>query len=278
VIRSASSVAGSRWGRVLIALILAGISLVSYFGLRSYNSVTGETQHINITVDQEIALGLQAAPEMAAEYGDLSSDAQAQALVSRVGQAIISGSAAKDTSCQFEFHLLADDQTINAFALPGGQLFITTGFLNQMETEAQLAAVLAHEVTHVVARHSAEQIAKTQLTQGLTGAAVPAAYDTNDPQTQGTTQVAMLIGQLVDLKFGRNDELEADRLGVRFMSEAGYDPRAAMRVMEILEASSQGQQPPEFFSTHPNPENRIAEIQAAIDAEFPNGVPEGLKQ
>ena len=272
------SVGGSRWGRILIALILAGISLVSYFGLRSYNSVTGETQHINITVDQEIALGLQAAPEMAAEFGGLSSDAQAQALVSRVGQAIISRSAAKDTSYQFEFHLLADDQTINAFALPGGQLFITTGLLNQMETEGQLAAVLAHEVTHVVARHSAEQIAKTQLTQGLTGAAVLAAYDPNDPRTQGTTQVAMLIGQLVDLKFGRNDELEADRLGVRFMCEAGYDPRAVIRVMEILEASSQGQQPPEFFSTHPNPENRITQIQAAIDAEFPNGVPEGLKQ
>jgi len=265
--RSASSAGGSRWGRILIALILAGISLVSYFGLRSYNSVTGETQHINITVDQEIALGLQAAPEMAAEFGGLSSDAQAQALVSRVGQAIISGSAAKDTSYQFEFHLLAGDQ-----------LFITTGLLNQMETEGQLAAVRAHEVTHVVARHSAEQIAKTQLTQGLTGAAVLAAYDPNDPRTQGTTQVAMLIGQLVGLKFGRNDELEADRLGVRFMCEAGYDPRAVIRVMEILEASSQGQQPPEFFSTHPNPENRITQIQAAIDAEFPNGVPEGLKQ
>jgi len=88
----------------------------------------------------------------------------------------------------------------------------------------------------------------------------------------------MLIGQVVNLKFGRNDEFEADRLGVRFMSEAGYDPRAMMRVMEILEASSQGQQPPEFFSTHPNPENRITQIQTAIDAEFPDGVPEGLKQ
>ncbi len=276
--RSASSVGGSRWGRILIAFILAGISLVSYFGLRSYNSVTGETQHINITVDQEIALGLQAAPEMAADYGGLSSDAQAQAMVSQVGQGIISGSATKDTPYQFEFHLLADDQTINAFALPGGQLFITTGLLNQMETEGQLAAVLAHEVTHVVARHSAEQIAKAQLTESLTGAAVMATYDPNDPQTQGTAQVAMLVGQLVNLKFGRNDELEADQLGVRFLSEAGYDPRAMLRVMEILEASSQGQQPPEFFSTHPNPENRITQIQAAIDAEFPNGVPEGLKQ
>jgi len=88
--RGESSVGGSRWVRILIALILSGISLVSHFGQRSYNSVTGESQHINITVDQEIALGLQAAPEMAAECGGLSSDAEAQALVSRVGQAIIS--------------------------------------------------------------------------------------------------------------------------------------------------------------------------------------------
>jgi predicted Zn-dependent protease len=269
---------GSRWGRILIALVIAGISLISYFGARSFNPVTGETQHINITTDQEIALGLQAAPEMAAQYGGLSSDEQAQALVSRVGHSIIANSAAKDTPYEFEFYLLADEQTINAFALPGGPMFITTGLLAQLETEGQLAGVLAHELTHVVARHSAEQIAKTQLTQSLTGAAVLATYDPDNPGTQRTAQVAMLIGQLVNLKFGRSDELEADRLGVRFMSEAGYDPRSMIRVMEILAAASEGQRPPEFFSTHPNPENRIGEIQAAIEAEFPDGIPPGLIQ
>ena len=278
MIRRVSSTGGSRWGRILIALIIAGISLVSYFGARSFNPVTGETQHINITTDQEIALGLQAAPEMAAQYGGLSSNEQAQAVVSRVGQSIVASSAAKDTPYEFEFYLLADEQTINAFALPGGPTFITTGLLVQLETEGQLAGVLAHELTHVVARHSAEQIAKTQLTQSLTGAAVLATYDPDNPSTQRTAQVAILVGQLVNLRFGRDDELEADRLGVRFMSEAGYDPRAMMRVMEILEAASDGQRPPEFFSTHPNPENRISQIQAAIEAEFPEGVPQGLIQ
>ena len=278
MIRRVSSTGGSRWGRILIALIIAGISLVSYFGARSFNPVTGETQHINITTDQEIALGLQAAPEMAAQYGGLSSNEQAQAVVSRVGQSIVASSAAKDTPYEFEFYLLADEQTINAFALPGGPTFITTGLLAQLETEGQLAGVLAHELTHVVARHSAEQIAKAQLTQSLTGAAVLATYDPDNPSTQRTAQVAILVGQLVNLRFGRDDELEADRLGVRFMSEAGYDPRAMMRVMEILEAASDGQRPPEFFSTHPNPENRISQIQAAIEAEFPEGIPQGLIQ
>ncbi len=156
-------------------------------------------------------------------------------------------------------------------------MFITEALYERLDTEGQLAAVLAHEITHVVARHSAEQIAQQHLTEGLTGAAVLATYDPNDPNTQHTAQVVMLIGQLVNLKFGRDDELEADRLGVRWMSESGYDPRAMIGVMEILAAASGPNQQPEFFSTHPNPDNRIAHIEEAIAAEFPNGVPEGLK-
>jgi predicted Zn-dependent protease len=80
------------------------------------------------------------------------------------------------------------------------------------------------------------------------------------------------------MRFGREDELQSDRLGVQFMAEAGYDPRSMIRVMEILGAASEGDRPPEFFSTHPNPDNRIARIQEAIQEEFPNGVPDGLDQ
>jgi predicted Zn-dependent protease len=87
----------------------------------------------------------------------------------------------------------------------------------------------------------------------------------------------MVIGQLVNMKFGREDELESDQLGVRFISEAGYDPRALIGVMQILEEASGGGRTPEFFSTHPNPENRVARIEEAIQQQFPNGVPEGLK-
>ncbi len=272
----ARSAGGSRWGRLIIALILAGVSLVSYFSLRSPNPTTGEVQHIDLTVEQEIALGLQAAPEMAAEFGGLSSNDQAQAIVDRVGRQIVAGSVAGDSPYEFEFHVLADDQTINAFALPGGQVFITEGLLGRLETEGELAGVLGHEIGHVVGRHSAEHIAKARLTQGLTGAAVLATYDPDNPSTQRTAQVALLIGQLVNMKFGRDDELESDRLGVRFMSAAGYDPRAMIGVMETLAEASQGGRPPEFLSTHPNPENRVAEIEAAIRAELPNGVPDGL--
>jgi len=157
-------------------------------------------------------------------------------------------------------------------------MFITAALYDQLETEGQLAGVMAHEIGHVIARHSSQQIAKQQLTEGLTGAAVIAAYDPNNSNSRQAGQIALLVGQLVNMKFGRDDELQSDRLGVQFMIEAGYDPQAMIRVMEILAAAAQGNQPPEFFSTHPNPDNRIARIEEAIREEYPDGVPSGLDQ
>ena len=254
----------SGWGRLIMAGLIALVSLISYFGSRQDNPVTGETQYIGITVEQEIALGLQAAPQMAAEFGGLDPDQQAQAVVDQVGNHLVQSSPANSTPYEFEFHLLEDDQTINAFALPGGQIFITRALFDKLQTEGELAGVLGHEIGHVVARHSAEHIAKAQLTEGLTGAAILATYDPNNPASANTAQVAALIGQLINLKFGRDDELESDFLGVCFISDGGYDPRELLAVMEVLAESRQGNQPPEFFSTHPNPENRIQRIQTAI--------------
>ncbi|HWN20070.1 MAG TPA: M48 family metalloprotease, partial [Gemmatimonadales bacterium] len=138
--------------------------------------------------------------------------------------------------------------------------------------------VLGHEIGHVVGRHGAEHIAKQQLTEGLTGAAVLATYDPNNPSSQNSAAVAAMIGQLVGMRFGRQDELESDELGVRFTSEAGYDPRSMTGLMKILDESSEGGRPPEFFSTHPNPENRIQRIEAAIKERYPEGVPSGLEK
>lgn len=276
-VRSSSS-RGSRLsiGRVLVALGIAAISIIGYLGSKSYNPITEEDQYVAITPEQEIALGLQAAPEMAREFGGLDPDPSQQAYVDEVCENLIQNSEAKNTDWPFECHLLADDQTINAFALPGGQVFITSALFDELETDGQLAGVLAHEIGHVIARHSAQQIAKAQLTQGLTGAVVVASYDPQDPNSRSAAYMAQIIGQLVNMKFGRDDELQSDRLGVQFMAEAGYDPRALLRVMEILAASTEGGRPPEFFSTHPNPDNRIARIQQAIQEIFPQGVPENL--
>lgn len=265
-------------GRLLIALVLVIISLVSYYGKSVFNPVTEETQHIDLTVDQEIALGLKAAPEMAAQYGGLDPDPRVQERVKEIGSRIVSRTKAGSTPYKFDFHVLDDEKTINAFALPGGQVFITNALLKRLETPGQLAGVLGHEIGHVVARHSAEHLAKAQLTQGLSGAAAIAMYDPDNPSSQRNAAIAMAVGQLVNLRFGRQDELEADRLGVRFTAEAGYDPRAMIRVMDVLEQASQGRTPPEFFSTHPNPANRRERIAAAIEERFPQGLPEGLQQ
>lgn len=274
-----SSAGGRRFGggRLIVAALVALISIVGYYSAREYNSVTDEVQHVDLSPEEEVALGLQAAPAMAEQHGGLHPDAAAQALVDRIGNRVVDRSGAREAPYEFEFHLLADDQTINAFALPGGQVFVTAGLLERLETEGQLAGVLAHEVGHVVGRHGAEHLAKARLTQGLTGAAVLATYDPDDPSSRSSAAVAALIGNLVNMRFGREDELESDALGVRFMSEAGYDPRAMAQVMGILAASAQGARPPEFFSTHPNPDRRIERIQAAIAQAFPQGVPEGLE-
>ena len=255
---------GGCGGRMIFALLIAGVSLFSYFSSRQDNPITGETQYIDITPEQEIALGLQAAPQMAAEFDGQDANQNDQATVDQVGNEIVQTSVADRTPYEYEFHLLADQETINAFALPGGQIFITRALYDKFQTVGQLAGVLGHEIAHVVARHSAEHIAKAKLTEGLTGAAVIATYDPNNPASAGSAQVAMLIGQLVNLKFGRDDELESDFLGVCFMSQSGYDPNEMIEVMEILASSSQGDRPPEFFSTHPNPESRVARIQQAI--------------
>jgi beta-barrel assembly-enhancing protease len=251
-------------GRLIFAAIIAAVSLFSYFSSRQDNSVTGETQYIDITVEQEIALGLEAAPQMAAEFDGLDANQNDQAIVDQVGQSIVQTSPAGSTPYEFDFHLLADAETINAFALPGGQIFITRALYDQLQTEGELAGVLGHEIAHVVARHSAEHMAKAKLTEGLTGAAVIATYDPDNPSSVGAAQMAALIGQMINMKFGRDDELESDFLGVCFMNDTGYNPEDMIQVMQVLASSRQGQEPPEFFSTHPNPENRIQRIQQAI--------------
>jgi predicted Zn-dependent protease len=255
---------GGCGSRLIFAAIIAGVSLFSYFSSRQDNPVTGETQYIDITVEQEIALGLEAAPQMAAEFDGLDANQNDQAIVDQVGQAIVQSSPAGSTPYEFDFHLLADAETINAFALPGGQIFITRALYDQLQTEGELAGVLGHEIAHVVARHSAEHIAKAKLTEGLTGAAVIATYDPDNPSSVGAAQMAALIGQMINLKFGRDDELESDFLGVCFMNDTGYNPEDMIQVMQVLASSRQGQEPPEFFSTHPNPESRVARIQEAI--------------
>jgi predicted Zn-dependent protease len=180
----------------------------------------------------------------------------------------------------FQYHLLADPRTINAFALPGGQVFITRGLYDHLTTEAQLAAVLGHETGHVIERHAAQQMAKGQLGQLLVTAAGIGASSSNHPgRGYGAAAVAGVIDKMKQLSFSRHDETQADECGLTYMTEAGFDPRAMLKVMEILQqvTAATGRQP-EMFQTHPYPQHRMEDISAWIKSHYPGGVPSNLTQ
>lgn len=265
--------------RFILAAVVALVSVSTYMVRTELNPVTGEHQRVaGITPEDDVKMGLAALPDMLAEFGGEHPDPKAQALVDRVGARLLTAVDATELPYRFEFHLLRDDRTINAFALPGGQVFITAALLEKLGTEGELAGVLGHEIGHVIERHGAEHVARAQLVQGLTGAAVIASYDPSDPSSRSTPAMAQLIGQLMTMKYGRDDELESDRWGVRLTAQAGYDPRSMIGVMKVLEAASGDRAGPEWQSTHPDPDNRIERIEKAIQDEFPEGLPEGLKR
>ena len=252
--------------RLLIGLGIAGFALFSFLSGREYNELTGETQFVKLSPEEEIAMGLQAAPAMAAQHGGLDRSAADQARVDAIGTQILERSAARDTGWNFEFHLLADPSTVNAFALPGGQVFITRALYDRLDTDGEVAGVLGHEIGHVVARHSAQRIAKANFGQGLVQAILLASG------SSGAAQAGQAVTQMLTMKYGRGDELQSDELGVRFLVESGYDPEALIEVMQVLAEASGGAKSPEFMSTHPAPENRIEKIREAIERYAPGGV------
>jgi predicted Zn-dependent protease len=262
--------------RLIIALFFVVAGLFNYFGSTSENPITGEQQRIQLSPQQEVVLGQQGRDNMLAEFGGLYPDQQLQNYIDQVGQRVVNQSVAAQTPYPFEFHLLRDRTTVNAFALPGGQIFITAALLEQLNTEAQLAGVLAHEVGHVVARHGAEHLSRQQLGALLVSAVGIAASEDYNSGRQAA-MIAQAVNQMINLQYGREDELESDRLGLEFMVEAGYDPQGIVELMAILNSAQQGA-PPEFLSTHPNPENRIQRLEANIAEEFPGGVPPELEE
>jgi predicted Zn-dependent protease len=267
--------------RVVIAVVIALIGLVSYMMKTEINPVTGEKQHIAMSVDKEIALGLQAAPEMADQMGgalDPATNPDAR-MVAEVGRRLVERSDASRSPYvgNFRFHLLNDPETVNAFALPGGQIFITRALYDKLDTEAQLAGVLGHEIGHVIGRHAAEHMATGQLGQMLATAVGVGASDDRGGG-RGAAMAAMMANQMVQLKFGRADESESDHFGLEYMAQAGYDPSGMLDVMRVLKEASKGAHPPEFLASHPLPDTRLDEIKAYLDQTYPDGIPASLEQ
>lgn len=255
--------------RLIMALVVVGIGVMSYLSSFQVNPVTGERQAVGMNQEQEIALGLQAAPEMISQMGGTAPrNDPAARIVEEVGQRLVSVEEVAKSPYRghFDFHLLEDRQTINAFALPGGQIFITRALFERLETEAQLAGVLGHEVGHVIHRHGAQRMASANLTQSIIQGVGVAASD-GSSNGQMAAQAAAYVGQMVLMKYGREDELESDNYGLKLMAQTGLDPAGMIRVMEILaEATGSGPRAPQWASTHPDPLARIDEIKQWLAA------------
>ncbi len=245
---------------LVIGLVMAAFQAFKYFTNTQINPVTGEEQRIQWTTEEEIQLGLNSAPQMAQQHGGLHPDQRAQQFIDQVGQRLANTTVAKQSGYPYDFHLLADNRTVNAFALPGGQCFITYALFERLQTEDQLAGIMGHEIGHVIERHGAERMAKSGFIQGLIQSVLIGSGG-----DASMAQIANVIGNYTNMKYGRDQELESDDWGVRMMIEAGYNPEDLIGVMDILEEATGGSRVPEFQSSHPSPENRREKIRESIE-------------
>ena len=211
-----------------------------------------------IPEQQDVAIGLKYAPEVERQMGGKIPDESLRNYVDSVGQRIARVSQRPD----LEYHFVAvEDDSVNAFALPGGYIFITEGMLVGLSTEAQLAAILAHETAHIVARDSSAAMSR-EIGIGILLSAV-----TSDKMPQSVSTVANLTRQILGLQYSRDDEREADLAGLDYMVAAGYSPYGMIEGMQMLE-SQQRSRPIDFFSTHSSPENRIAYLERKIQSSY----------
>jgi predicted Zn-dependent protease len=216
--------------------------------------VTGRSQLILFPASQDAELGLQAYRQILAK-SKVSKDAQLNGSVQTIGRRIAAVSGHPEFD--WEFTLFENDQP-NAFALPGGKVGVNTGLFKVAENDAQLAAVIGHEVAHAIARHGAERMSQGVLAE--TGLAVLGAT-TNKASTVQLAAAAATLG--VILPYSRTQESEADHIGLLYMAEAGYDPREAVELWRNFERLG-GRRPPEFLSTHPGQGTRIKRLQALM--------------
>jgi predicted Zn-dependent protease len=228
------------------------------------NPATGETQLSLIGEGQEIAMGREADEQLAAT--ELYPDSSLQRYIQGLGTRI--AAVGERPNLPWSFRVM-DDPVVNAFALPGGFIYITRGIMTHLTSEAQLVGIVGHEIGHVTAKHSVEQMSRAQIAQvGVVAGSifVPQVF----------TQAASAGLGLLFLRFSRDDERQADDLGLRYLVRAGYDPRPMPEVFTMLDrvtAAAGGSGTPEWLSTHPNPANRAQRLQqeiAALQRDFTN--------
>lgn len=234
-------------------------------GLACATSPTGRMQIITESEATMAQMGIAAFEEIKAER-TRSDNAAQRRLVQCVADSITNVLRPEDMngvlvqSWQTE---LFEDESANAFALPGGRMGVHTGLLDVTESPAQLAAVMGHEVGHVLARHGAERVSSGKLS--TFGMGVAQIWASGNPEGRADILQALGVGvQLGMLKYSRTHESEADEIGLMLMARAGFDPREAVALWQNMGRASGGAAPPEFLSTHPSGTTRIAELREAM--------------
>ncbi|QYK47137.1 MAG: M48 family metallopeptidase [Phycisphaeraceae bacterium] len=251
-------------GAIAGTLVWAALAL----GGCSVNPTTGRSQFNMLSMQEEISLGESAKASLTDEYGGSIKDPRLNAYMSGIGRALAAQTEGDYPNLPWEFTLL-DSDVINAFALPGGKVFMSRGLAEKFTTEAELAAVLGHEVGHVTARHSGQRVSQSMVVSGIViGAGVAAGQSDSDLVKIGVPLLVGAGGGGYLLKFNRTQELEADALGVRYMVRCGYDPLGARMVQEVLAREGGKASQPEFLLTHPYPESRIAAINKMLAGEY----------
>ena len=246
---------------------LLGIGALSLMMMAcTTNPITGR-KSLQLANDQEIsAMAMQQYREVISKAKVVKGTTAAKS-VQNVGLRIKNaannyyrgiGREADITNYQWEFNLI-DDKQVNAWAMPGGKVAVYTGILPISKTDTGLAVVLGHEISHALAGHGNERISQAMVAQGFGG--IVGGVLTSGQMATIFQQVYPIGAQVALLKYGRGQELEADEMGLYLMAMAGYDPRQAQPFWERMEASSSGNRPPEFLSTHPSPESRRADLQ-----------------
>lgn len=247
--------------------VLAVLQAALFVGC-STNPATGDKQLNWLSAEREKALGAEAAPQFVQEYGgDIPSPA-IQQYVSDLGHKLAAVSERPDLP--WEFHAV-DSSVINAFALPGGKVFITRGLMQELNNEAQLAGVLGHEIGHVTAQHIGQQMTRAMIITGI-GAGIGVAGEQTDNDWLTVLGVGTSVGGgIYMLSYGRDQETQSDELGVRYMTKLGYNPIGQIQVMKVLKrAGGGGGGGLEILSTHPLPDSRIKHLNDHIKKNYPD--------
>ncbi len=239
------------WGLVLLALLAVGAPSCQTV------SVTGRKQFNMFSVEQDKQLGAEAYAEVIKASKLVTSGPQYQQ-VKRVVERLTP--VVDDPGFQWEFHVIDDPKMVNAWCMPGGKMAVYTGILPVTQDDAGLAVVMGHEIAHAVARHGTERMS----TQGLGNMGLSILASSFESAAQYQEAMLLATDLLVFKPWGRDNELEADHIGLIYMARAGYDPRAAPEFWKRMSALSNGQAPPEFLSTHPSDARRIAEIEKLL--------------